>query len=305
MRVQTVQASRRPTFEDVVGTVRPRLRASVEAKVSGRIVELPVVPGQTVQAGELLARLDAREIQARRDQALAQRDQAERDLRRFATLVEQSAVTRQEYDAAQARQRVASAAVAEAEAMLAYASVTAPFNGIVTHKLADVGDLAMPGKPLLELEEASGLRFEADVPAALIDRIGLGTTLPVRIDATGGNLAGQVAEIAPTADPNSRTFRIKLDLPAATSLRAGQFGRASIPLPEQPAIWVSRSALAHRGQMDLVFVVTNRAAQLRLVRTGRQSSDEVELVSGLTAGEQVVVGAPGGLLDGQPVAIAP
>lgn len=140
-------------IEEVVGTVRPKLRSDIEAKVSGRIEQMRAVPGQLVKRGELLVQLDAREIQAKLDQATASRDQAESDLVRYTKLIAQHAITQQEFEASQSRARIARASVTEAETMLGYTKITAPFNGVITSKLSDVGDLAAPGRPLLKMED--------------------------------------------------------------------------------------------------------------------------------------------------------
>ena len=305
VRVQTIQPQRHLAVEEVVGTVRARLRATVEAKVSGRIEQMLVKQGQSVSAGELLAQLDAREMQARLDSARAVREQAEAELKRARSLLDSAAISRAEFDAVQARQRVAEALVKEAETMLGYARVTAPFAAVVTRKLADVGDLAAPGKPLLELEDPSALRLEADVPEALIGRVRLGDRLAAHVATSSDGMEGVVSEIAPTADPASRTFLVKLDLPPASTLRSGQFARVAVPVGEISSLRVAASAVLQRGQMELVFVETNRVAQLRLVKTGKRVATEVEMVSGVQAGERVVTEGAAQLRDGQPVEVKP
>lgn len=305
VRAQTVGLEVHPTFEEVVGTVRAQLRAVVEAKASGRVQALPVVAGQSVKAGELLAQLDAAEIQARLDQALALREQAEADLQRFTTLLGQEAVTRSEFDAVQARQRVAEATVSEARTLLAYTRIVAPFDGMITRKLADVGDLAAPGRPLLEIEDPTRLRLEVSVPEALLDRLQQGGQLGVRIGALPQDLTGTVSEIAPAADPNSRTFMAKIDLPVHPGLRTGQFGRAAIPVGGFKAVRVPVSAVVPRGQLEIAFVALEGRAQLRLVKTGKQVGDTVEILSGIDPGESVITGGLADLRDGQPVRILP
>jgi RND family efflux transporter MFP subunit len=303
VRTLPAESKLRVATEDVVGTVRAKLRSVVEAKVSGRIDQMLVVPGQTVKAGDMLAQLDAREIQAQCDQALAVRKQAESDLKRATDLFGQKILSQSEFDNAQSKFIVADAAATAAKTMLGYTKITAPFDGVITRKYADVGDLAVPGKPLLEIEDARALRLEADVPEALIGKIKLGDKLAVRVEAVGGELEGVVSELSPAADPNSRTFLVKLDLPTRPGLRAGQFGRVAIPVGEAGALRVPASAVVQRGQMEIVLVVANGQARLRLVRTGKRVGDEVEVVSGLEAGEQVVVDGAAGLIDGQPVQV--
>ena len=305
VRVQTVENKPRVATEDVVGTVRAKLHSVIEAKISGRIEKMLVVPGQNVKTGELLVQLDAREVQAQLDQALAVRQQAESDLKRATDLIQQKILSQSEYDNAQSKFRVADAAATEAEALLGYTKVIAPFDGVITRKYADVGDLASPGKPLLEMEDARDLRLEADVPEAVIGHLALGDKLGVRVSGVTNELDGVISEIAPSADPNSRTFLVKLDLPPTPGLRAGQFGRAAMPVGETSALRAPASAVVQRGQMELVFVVVNDHAQLRIVKTGKHIGDEVELVSGVDAGEQVVVDGAGNLVDGQPLTIKP
>jgi RND family efflux transporter MFP subunit len=301
--VQKIEAKPHVAAEEVVGTVRPKLHSVIEAKVSGRIEEMLVTPGQKVKSGELLAQLDVREIQAKLDQALAVRRQTESELKRYQTLRAEQVITPAEFEAVQSRYQVAAASATEAQTMLGYAKITAPFDGVVTRKLADVGDLATPGKPLIELEDPHTLRFEAAVPEAIISRVSLGAKLQVRIGSQEREAV--VSEIAPSADPDSRTFLVKLDLPSATDLRAGQFGRVEVPVSETKVLRAPASAVVERGQMELVFVVTDGHAELRLVKTGRRFGNEIELLSGVSAGEKVVTNNPASLVDGQTVKIRP
>ncbi len=304
VEVVPVASSPREVVEEVVGSVRTKTRAVVEASVSGRISKMPVVLGQQVKAGELLAEIDAQEILARHEQAGAQREQASRDLERAKTLIKKQVSSRQEFDAAEARFRVAEAALHEMRTMLGYARVTAPFDGVISRKLADVGDLAAPGKPLLEIEERGTLRFEADVPEALIDGVAAGQKVSVSIPAVQKSFGAGVVEVSPTADSASRTFLIKLDLPADPALRAGQFGRAAIPVGRADSVRVPADSVVQRGQMEMVFVVRDGAAVLRLVKTGKRIGDEVEILSGLAPGEILIADGAARLVDGQRVEAA-
>ncbi|MEQ1747796.1 MAG: efflux RND transporter periplasmic adaptor subunit [Prosthecobacter sp.] len=302
VKAQTAKLEPHTATEEVVGTVRSKQRAVVEAKVSGRVLEYTATPGAMVKAGDLLARLDVQEIQAKVDQARAMLDQAKRDFDRQKQLIASNATTRQEFDATEARVKIGTGAVSEAETMMSYAKVTAPFDGVVTRKLADVGDLAMPGKPLLEIEAPTSLRFEADLPEAILDRVKLGEKMAVRLAKL---IEGTVSEISPVADPVSRTFNVKLDLPPTDGLRTGQFGRVSVPVAEVKLLLVPQNAVLKRGQMELVFVAKEGKAALRLVKTGKVLEDRVEVLSGLEEGEQIIVSESAKLTDGQPVTIQP
>lgn len=305
VKVLEVRREERVLMEDVVGTVRARVRSSVEAKTSGRIEWLNVVPGQSVTSGAPLVRLDTREIAARLEQALAQREQAERDLKRFTSLVAQNAVSRQEYDATEARARAARAAVVEMETVLGESRLNAPFAGVITRKFAEVGDLAVPGKPLFEIEDPTSLRFEADVPEALIGRVMPGASMPVRVPSLGRDSTGTVSEIAPAADPASRTFLVKLDVPVDAGLRSGLFGRVSVPAGRSSGIYIPTSALVVRGQLELAFVADQGKAQMRLIRTGKHTTTDIEVLTGLNPGERLIIEGGAALLDGQPVEVRP
>lgn len=301
VRTQIVEARQIAAVAEVVGTVRARLRATLEAKASGRITELPIVLGQRVRKGDLLARLEAPEIQARLDQAEAAFQQAERDRTRNSSLLGKQAVSRAEYDAVEARYRVAKGALAEARAMIGYLEILAPFGGVVTKKRADVGDLAAPGKPLLDLEDPAKLQLEADVPETIASKIQQDARLKIRVMQGRADLTGTVAEMSPIADPASRTFRVRLDLPAGCSMRSGQFARLLVPAGEAFSLRVPALAVVQRGQMEIAYVVEKRRACLHLVKTGRRGRDEVEILSGLDSGDAVVVDSPQQLVDGQPV----
>ena len=301
VRVQTAERKPRPVFEEVAGTVRAKRQAILEAKVSGRIDRLPVVLGQRLKSGELVLRLDAAELNARLEQANASLEQSERDWKRVSTLFGQQAVTRGEYDAAQARHRLVQGAAAEAQAMLSYLDLTAPFDGVVAKKWAEVGDLAAPGKPLLSVEDSSALQLETDLPETLSARVQQGARLGIRVDGLTDLLIGSVAEIAPTVDTLSRTLRVKVDLPAHAGLTSGQFARLLVPVGENNRLSVPASAVLERGQLEILFVVAKQRAHLHLIKTGQRVGDEVEVLSGLQADDMVVTVGATQLTDGQPV----
>jgi len=305
--VQTavVADKRHRAIEEVMGSVRSRTRAVIESKVSGRIVRMHAVPGRAVEAGDLLMELDVREIRAKVEKARAVALQTERDYERVAGLFKQEALTRAEFENAESRRGVARASVVEAEAMLEYARILAPFRGVVTRRLADVGDLAVPGKPLLELEDPQALRFEADVPATLAEWVRPAQELSVHLGSGMGvgTVTGTVSEIEPSADSVSRTFRIRLDLPATAEARAGWFGRMSLPLEEVPVTTVPANAIRVQGQMELAWVVMDGRARLRIVKSGKRLGSDLEVLSGLTAGEVVVVAGQGELREGQAVVV--
>lgn len=297
----TVEATEVPVFEEVVGTVRPRQEAQVAAKVTGRVLEIAAVPGMKVKAGETLATLEVKELEAALDRARAALAQADRDLARQRMLRESGAATEAEFEQAESQQRIAAATVQETQTLVANATVTSPFAGTVTRKYLEPGDLAAPGRPLFAMEDSSLLRLEIAVAEGLAGSLKIGDRFAVEVSGAEARVEGTVSEIAPSADVGSRTFSIKLDLPATAGLRAGLFGRAYLPRGERSAIFVPATAVLARGQMDYVFVVVEGIARLRIVRAGTRDNGKTEILSGLDGGESVVVTPPADLRDGQPI----
>ena len=290
-----------PLFEVSMGAVQPFRRADVSAKVTGRVLTMLAVPGKRAEAGELLAEIDAAELRSALAQATAVRDQANRDFERVAALLPKNAISRAEYEQAQARYTGSVAATEEAAHALSNAEVRAPFSGMITRKDMDPGDLAMPGKPLFAMEDFSRLRLETHVAESLAGTLKTGDKLRITVETAAVDTAGVVSEISPSADVGSRTFFMKIDLPADPKLRAGQFGRAHIPRGTHKALVVSESAVTQRGQMEIAFVVKDGKASMRLVRSGRLDGGQLEILSGLEPGEWLVVAPGAGLRDGDPV----
>ncbi|MCB1078101.1 MAG: efflux RND transporter periplasmic adaptor subunit [Verrucomicrobiae bacterium] len=302
VETQAVKAGEVPVFEEVVGTVRPRQEAQVAAKVTGRVLEMKAVPGMRVKAGEPLAQLEVKELEAALDRSRAALAQADRELTRYRTLRESGAATQAEFEQAESQQKIAAATVQETQTMVANAKVEAPFDGTITRKFLEPGDLASPGRPLFSMEDSSLLRLEINVAEALAGTIKIGDNFQVEVSGAAAAVKGMVSEVSPSADVGSRTFNIKLDLPSSETLRAGQFGRAFLPRGERTAISVPKSAVISRGQMDYVFVAADGVARLRIVRAGESTNGSTEIQAGLDDGETIVLNPPKELRDGQPLA---
>ena len=303
VRTTEVRAITELRRTELPGTVRAVERAALAPKVTGTIAQLPITLGQSVKRGDTLAIISANEINARLAQAEAGLAQARRDLERETTLEAKGASATETVRSMQDRVAIAEATVAEARTMLTYTTITAPFDGVITRRLVNEGDLAAPGNPLLELENPALQRVEVEVPDSLA-AVAVGTEVPVRINTL--ELVGRVAEVSPALDAVSRTFLAKIDLPAGAAVRSGQFARVAWPAGETKALVVPAAAVTTFGQMERVFVVANNSASLRLVKTGARHGAEIEILSGLAAGERVVsdvAAAP--LRDGQPVEVKP
>jgi RND family efflux transporter MFP subunit len=301
VRVVQVERSSRPVITEVVGTVRAVRSATLAPLISGTVAEIRVGLGSSVRAGEVLVRLSAREIEARLEQSRAVAALAKRDRDRATTLKEQGAMSSAQYDTAMSQWSVAQAREAEASTLAERMVLRAPFAGVVTAKLANAGDTAMPGQALLVVEAPSALRFEARVPEAAADRLSVGATVSVRLDGFAEDLQGRVAEIQPAADDATRTRLVKVDLPEVAGLRSGRFGRLLVATSDSRTVTVPAEAVIRRGQLETVFVLDSGTARLRLIRTGRERDGRLEVVSGLSGEEKVVVPGALELVDGQRV----
>ena len=238
-------------------------------------------------AGVSAADKQVQAMRAKRKQALAQIDQAKAMVNQALAMGQQS-----------------SAAVDQAQVMRAYAVIRAPYDGIVVRKIAEAGQLASPGMPLLVVEEDSDLRLEAAVDESRVSGIHIGDSADVRIDALGGeSLPGVVQEITPTGDSASRSFVVKVGLPSAPGLMTGMFGRAQFLTGESEKLLIPVSALVARGSLQGVFIVdSGNVARFRVVRIGDPAGrSDVEVYSGLDPGEKIVSENADSLTDGRKV----
>jgi RND family efflux transporter MFP subunit len=225
-------------------------------------------------------------VQARQRQAQAALQQAEAAVK-----------------AAQSRVRQARAAVDAARVTRQDASVNAPFEGRVTAKLVDAGDLAAPGKPLIVMERVGGYRVDLEVPETYAHLLQVGQPVAVRVPSAGSAvLQGTVEVVVPTADPRSRTSVVQVGVPTSEALRSGMFARADLTVGERPLMRIPVSAVVNKGQLTGVFIVDqDDTARFRLIRTGRSAGDQVDVISGLTPGTRLVAAPPLQLANGSAV----
>jgi RND family efflux transporter MFP subunit len=302
----TAVAAEQREVEDIIdwpGTVASRTVANVAPKVMAHILEVRVNIGSVVKTGDVVATLDDREVRARTQQmraaltaAEAHAGQAEADLRRARMLLQKQAATPQDFDAVEARAKAARAqvaqardAVAEAQVLLGEATIRAPFDGVVAERLVDPGDMAVPGKPVVVIQDPHTLRLETYAPARCAGMLTIGKEVQVRFDAPAREVQARIEEIAPTADPQSRTQLIKAALPSVPELQPGTFGALRTPCGTHVAVLIPTGAVIRKGQLEMVRVLEAGAAHLRDVKTGVTYGDQTEVLSGLRAGEQVLV----------------
>ena len=256
--------------------------------------------------------------------AKASLDLAEVTLKRMQELYDKKSVTDQELDEASARVKAARAAqdmtaakraqlnsrlaqveqeARAAEIAHSYAEVTAPFGGTITAKSVEPGTLATPGAQMFTIEREVGYRLEASIEEARLAAIHAGQPVSVTLAGMNKPIEARVSEIVPTVDPATRTYIVKIDLPGIATVRSGMFGRASFQLGERSVVAIPMHAVSERGQMQSVMVAAEGLAHTRLITQGQRDKDQVEVLSGLQAGEMVIAPVPQGVSDGTRVEV--
>ncbi len=306
-----------PIMLHATGTVHAKETATISAQVMSRIEQVLVHAGDSVRAGQTLVVLDDSALRASAAQAQAAVKAAENEqaaakssaslaagtLARYKQLQTEKSVSPQEMDVVTRRAEAAAAQLGAVEAqvqaardqaraariMLGYTRIAAPFNGIVTARMADPGTMAAPGVPLLEVDRTGALQLQVSVDESVIGAVHLGMKTPVSVDGVAQQLQGAVAEIVPAADPTSHSFLVKIDLPSSSQLRAGMYGSAQFPNGTHEAILVPQSAVVTRGSLECAYVLDSQdIAHLRYVTLGAVHGSQVEVLSGITGGERLV-----------------
>jgi RND family efflux transporter MFP subunit len=306
VRVVSAQASTRANEVSIPGQVSARNRAEIAARVQARVEKLNVGIGSIVSRGDLIAVLDSRDLTAQLQQAESINDQVALEYSRYQSLIESGAVTKQEVDAVTARKGVAEANHSLAKAMLSYAAITSPFDGVVTERLTDVGDMASPGRTLFVIEQSDRIYFDVSIPERLRNKIAIGDTVMVSLGGAGGTLWGTVAELSPNADPVSRSQKLRVLLPQGNDVRPGQYGQLILSQSDNATFMIPSQAVHLRGQLELVYVVGDgNRASLRLIRSGKSTGNMVEVLSGISESDQIIIEAPNSLTEGDSIEIHP
>lgn len=314
----SAQAANIPDLVEAVGTLHAAQTSQLAAQMMGNLVEIRAREGDRVQRGQVLAVIDDAQPRAALDRATAADLGAQQEitasesdftladatLKRYQTLFDKKSVSPQEFDeikaryqTAQARREMARAGQAQAKAALqqartalAYTHIVAPFDGLVTEKKADVGTLASTGMAIFTIEDRRRYRLETTVNENDLHFVREGQQVPVSIDALGDRaFKGRVVEIVPAADPASRSFLVKVELPSEPALRSGLFGRAQFARGQRTALLIPRTAIVERGQLQGIYVLDqNNIAGLRYITLGKSSAAQVEVLTGLQQGETLI-----------------
>ncbi len=324
VELSTVSAGMQPAIL-ASGAVEAVQTAEISTRVMGRITNIFVKTGEKVSKGQLLASISDEDIKAKRAQAEAMIADAEgsyataqKDFDRFNNLYKQQSATAKELDNVTQQHNSAKARVAAARQMrseinanLSYSSLTAPFSGVVTQKLAEVGSIANPGIPILTIEQNGTLQVSASIAESDISNIQLGDVANIQIKSTGKNLDGKIIQINPSSQFTGGQYIVKISIPdtAKKDIYSGMFAGVSIPVKEirpikNDVVLVPLSAIINRDQLTGIYTVgVSNTALLRWIRLGKTYGDKVEVVSGLSKDETFIRSAEGKLYNGVAVVV--
>lgn len=306
--VKTVPAETVPIKREVTvsGEVVARQTALISAQVSGYVADLRVSPGDQVTAGQVLLRIDTKELAEREAQAKAALDEAKANLAyakknfdRYTPLFKARAISGQQYDnirtqyeVAQASEQRAQAAVKESEKQLSYGRVRSPFDGIVGDRSINLGDLVMQGQPLLSVYMPATLELVAPVGEEYARYVRPETQVDVRVPSVGFDQTARIRELVPQTNEQARTITVKAPLSGSPGLSPGLYGTLSFHTTTSEVIAVPSSAVQMVGQLESVRVLRNGRVEAVYVRTGRRlNGGKIEILSGLKAGDPVVIGS--------------
>jgi len=329
--VVSAKLIRQPLIYESVGTVSAKTVSTISSKLMGAVKEIIVREGDPVKKGDRLANLDDRQVRAMLRQAKAALAEARRaetaagsgaelasaTYTRYLNLMKDESTSPQELDEIKSRYQQAQAGLAaakqrvkQAEAALSSAVVSskdavirAPYDGTIRAKMIDVGDLAAPGKPLFTLETTGNYIVDLVLPEQYIQTIALNQEVIVAVFALGNKtFTGSIQEIFPAADTKSRSFLVKVNIPADKALRSGMFARVSIPIGNVDVILIPETAVINSGQLTGMYIVDDtQTAKFRLIRTGRTFGESIEVLSGLKQGDRYVTTPPPTLINGMKV----
>jgi RND family efflux transporter MFP subunit len=306
--VNTIPALPRLVVSGVsaAGALNSRNTSVLSSKIMGRVVELTVNEGDYVNRGRLLVRIESGEISAQAYQAQAAYNNAKLQYDRIRSLFDEKAATQMEMDQATLGIESARAGLNAAKAMESYTVISAPIAGRVVEKRINLGEMALPGQPIVKIEDNGSLRLEVMVKEQDIRFVQPGKPVMVRIDAVPGReIKARVGQVVPAADVRTHSFVVKIDLPAEKDLITGMYGKAFFSTGTREALMVPRSALIEMSGLTGVYLVSrDGSARFQMIQPGETQGDVVEAVTGLKAGDQVITSMHEPGFEGRKVVVA-
>lgn len=324
--IATLASTRVDEFYEAAGTVRAANTIYVAGRVMGSVTSLLVKEGDAVEKDRLLLTIDDRDVVQKvkaaeagyREAAKAleaarqNRELADITHRRYKKMYDEKAISGQEMDQFETQKKLAgleyervqemltrtAAGLSEAKIYLGFTSIVSPVKGIVTEKKIEVGGMAVPGMPLLTVENTAAFHAEVTVDEGLSGKLRVGAPVLVSIEAISRQIPGKITEILPAVDPLSRSFTVKVSL-SGDGLRSGLYAKMRIASGKKEIILAPRSAIVEKGQLTGVYAVDGQdVVTYRLVRTGKEYDGHLEILSGLKPNDRIVVQGVEKAVDG-------
>jgi RND family efflux transporter MFP subunit len=309
-------------FLAVSGKIQAENSANLSTRMMGYVNNVPVNVGDKVSKGQLLVSIKNTDLQAKKAQVTASITEAsvafknaEKDYNRFKSLFADNSASQKEFDditanyeMAKARLEAANQMKNEINAQFAYTNITAPFNGVITSKNVEKGDMANPGQPLISMESPGNFEVMAIVPETEISEIKKGAVVDVLVKSIGESIKGKVAEVSSSASQTGGQFLVKIALEKTdVDILSGMFTTVQFPVERKAKstmVLIPTDAVVNNGQLSGVYTVgQNNTAMLRWLRLGRTYGNQVEVLSGLNANESYITSAKGKLFNGAKVSI--
>lgn len=320
--VNTVNQESNGSFLAASGKIEAVNSADLSTRMMGYVDRIYVQVGQKVQKGQQLISISNTDLSAKLAQvnagiaeASAAFNNAEKDYKRFKTLFEEQSASQKELDDMTANYKMAKARLEGAEQMknevnaqFSYANIRAPFNGTVTNKFINVGDMANPGMPLLEIESPGKFQVLAMVPESEILQIKAESEVDVVLKTLNASVKGKIVEVSTSAKNTGGQFMVKVVLDKSdANIMSGMYATVRFPIAKTDAsetVFIPHKAIINKGQLTGVYTVSeSNTALLRWLRLGRTVGDRIEVLSGLTADETYIVSADGKLYNGAKISI--
>ena len=322
--VKQVAGANSSKYVSASGKIEAENSANVSTRMMGYITSIKVKTGQKVSKGQLLATVNNTDLQAKRaqteagiTQATAAYNSAKKDYDRFVVLLGQKSASQKEMDNVATQYEMAKAGLEAAKQMknevmaqFSYTNITAPFSGTITNTFVKEGDMANPGMPLVSLEGNTKLQAIVMVSESEISQIKNGMAADIMVKSIDKSFKGNVIEVSSSAKNTGGQYIVKLSLENTNeSILSGMFANVVFPV-ENPnvtakntIILVPKKAIINQGQLNGIYTVNNdRIAILRWLRLGKTFGDQVEVLSGLSAGENYIVEAQSKLYNGAKIA---
>ena len=320
--VKTVEitTSKVPTTYQYPGTVASVKKSTLSTRIMGQVDKVYASEGDKVEKGQLLLAIRSNDIAAKKSQVeanivevTAAFENAEKDYNRIASLYESKSATKKEldditthYNMMKAKLEAVKKAKAEVVEMMTYANIRAPYSGVVTNRFVDGGDMANPGMPLIAVEAPGQFEVITRIPESEIDLVSKGDSVFVAIKNCKEDVKGVVSRVSTSSRLSGAQFETKvLLIPNAkqeSALRSGMFAQVKLSKGADEKIMVPKDLILNRGQLNGIWTVSqSEAALLRWVRLGKSEGNRIEVLSGLSEGDKLIVDCEERLHDGMPL----